>query len=457
MMSAHQGVRVAAPASKSLSHRALIAAALAFGTSRITNVLESDDLHRTADVLAVCGVHIDREAAGVFAVTGCNGTPRGAKTGEKPFSCFMGESGTSCRLLTAVLAAGEGAFHIHGCGRLHDRPMRPLVDALASLGVSIAFDGNSGFLPFVLHARGLLGHGSSSCIPVESGTSSQFLSGLLLAAPLASGGLTLAPEGDRAVSWPYVGLTLQIMEDFGCRFRVDTRGSREMAWKACDWRRVKQAVPGQLRLCVEEGAYRSREYVVEGDYSGASYLLAAGALGPRPVSVAGLRRESLQGDAVILNILENMGASVEWRGEEVVVSPSSLTGISLDMGACPDLVPTVAAVAAHASSPTVIHNIAHLKAKESDRIQAIAEEIGKTGATVVALDAGLRIEPGARCGREALHFSAHRDHRIAMSLSLFELGGARVSLDNTACVEKSFPEFWNVWRQICPETRIHPR
>ena len=210
-------VVVTAPPSKSLSHRALIGAALAAGESTVEHVLESRDLTCTADILRAVGAHIERCAPGSYRVRGVAGTPAGGF--DAPVSCDVHESGTTCRLLTAVLAAGMGRFRIHGAPRMHERPIGELTDALASLGVQIAFEARAGFPPLVIDAAGMRG----GEVSIGMDESSQYLSGLLLAAPLTQG-MTVNVAGKSVVSWPYVGLTLQTLEDFGIDFTVGRGG-----------------------------------------------------------------------------------------------------------------------------------------------------------------------------------------------------------------------------------------
>lgn len=453
-MSGPLAITVAAPASKSISHRKIIAASLARGVSHLANVLESEDIARTTDIMRALGASIERTGEGEYAVIGMGSLPQAGR--DAPLSCWMAESGTSCRLLTAVLAAGTGRFRIHGAPRLHERPLADLTDALTSLGAAFSFEGKPGFPPMVLHARGLTQPSGASWLPVRCEVSSQFLSGLLLAAPLAVNGLGLLLAGEKAVSWPYVGLTLQTLEDAGCGFIVEIL--REGVWAEADWRSLAVARPGATRFRVYPGAYRTlagRAGIVEGDFSGASYLLAAGAIGPRPVSVTNLRRDSLQGDAAILGILEAMGAKVSWNGDAATVSPGALTGVEINMGNCPDLVPTVAVLASLAKGATRIMGVPHLRGKESDRLAATAVELAKTGCRIVVTADGLDIYPVPERARGgAIEFSAHNDHRMAMCLALLELVDIKAMLDTPGCVAKSFPTFWKTWRAIHPETRI---
>ena len=455
---------VHAPPSKSLSHRMLMAAALAGGASRLSHVLESDDTARTMEVLSGIGASFTRTGEGSFTVHGVRGAVSSRATGqEQPLSCYVGESGTTCRLITAILAAGQGNFRLHGAGRMHERPMRELTQALTRLGARFHFEEREGHLPCILEASGVTSASlKEGMLDMGADESSQYLSGLLLAAPLAPDGLTVRLAGKKAVSWPYIGLTLDTLEQFGIRFIVETSEMPtpgEGVWREANWRTLADAAPGRLRFRVQPGLYQAGDYAVEGDWSGASYFLAAGAIGPEAVRVHGLNANSLQGDAAILSILEAMGARVEGDSRQVTVFPARLRGITVDMGHCPDLVPTVAAAAAHAEGVTRIENVAHLRIKESDRLAAPAEELAKAGCVVEVTESGLVITPpedGPRPPAQGAIFHTHNDHRMAMSLSLLGLpglcgaSGFAVKLDNPGCVAKSFPAFWEVWKKVRP-------
>lgn len=433
-------IEIKAPSSKSVSHRAFVCAALAEGESLVTDALESDDLIRTRRCLSACGAGFRMGPRG-WEITGLGGGPRGGD--ETPADCNVGESGTTCRLLTAVLAAGTGRFLVHGEGRMHDRPIGQLTDALAPLGPRFVWQGRPGYPPFVIETRGLPG----GEVGVSLEESSQYLSGILLASPLAASPTTVSVLGDKVVSWPYVSLTLSAMADFGAEVAVETL--EDGVWTRRDFTQVTGVVPGAIRFKVRPGTYRARAYAVEGDWSNASYFLAAGAVGPRPVRVSGLRRDSLQGDRTILDILAAMGATAAWDGQGgVTVSrpEGGLRGVDVDMGHCPDLVPTVCAVAAQAAGTTMIRNVAHLRIKESDRLDACATELRKVGALVETFDDGLAVTPRPIQPGRAVDFSTYGDHRMAMSMSLFELAGVEVRLDKPGCVAKSFPGFWDQWR-----------
>ncbi|MGE4551840.1 MAG: 3-phosphoshikimate 1-carboxyvinyltransferase [Desulfovibrionaceae bacterium] len=438
-------VTVTAPSSKSLSHRALIAAALAPGESVLSDVLESRDIYATMSCLTACGAAL-REENGRVLVTGLEHGPLGAvEKQDPPRELFVGESGTTCRLITAVAAAGKGRFRINGEGRMPERPMGELARALAKLGPRIRWEGRPECPPLVIETDGL--HGGTTSITLEE--SSQYLSGLLLAAPLADGPVTIEVAGKKAVSWPYVALTLTVLQDFKIPFVVEIRDGKK--WAQRPWRTLKQVVPGEIRFTVTPAPYESGDWRVEGDWSNASYFLAAGALGPRTVRVDGLRAESLQGDRAILDILAAMGATTRCAPGRVTVEPRPLRGLDLDMGRCPDLVPTVAVAAALAQGPTRIRNVAHLRLKESDRLAALAREIGRTGCGVTVLEDGLAIEPAPLPpAGTVLECSSHGDHRMAMSLALFGLRGLEVRLDDPGCVDKSFPGFWSEWAKVLP-------
>ena len=436
-----------APPSKSISHRLLMAAALAAGESRLDNILESKDTERTMAVLTACGAEIERSGPGAFIVRGVAGQPRGSADHALPVLCDMHESGTSCRLLTAILAAGRGAFKIFGAPRLHERPMAGLTAVLQQLGAEFTWLGRPAYPPFVLQSTGL--RGTEVVVPGEE--SSQYASGLLLAAPLMANGLTLRFAGHTVNSWPYLLLTLHIMETCGITFALESHV--DGAWQSVDWRALRHIDPLSSRIRVAPGAYRAGSYLGEGDWSSASYLLAAGALGPRPVTLRGLLRDSLQGDKVIADILGDMGAQLKWSEQGLTVAPPPqgrpLRGISVNLGACPDLTPTVAVLAALAEGPTHIFGAAHLRLKESDRISAPAGELRKIGCVITEQPDGMLITPPPKPRLPAgTIFSTHNDHRLAMSLTLLTRRGLSVNLDNPACVDKSFPDFFRIWEQL---------
>ncbi|WP_028575729.1 3-phosphoshikimate 1-carboxyvinyltransferase [Desulfonatronovibrio hydrogenovorans] len=428
-----------APSSKSMSHRAVLAAGLAKGVSRLRNVLESDDLKHTRLCLQALGVE--------FSVSGQELLVKGiggkiCSGAEKVVRLDVGESGTTCRLLAGIVAAGQGEFEISGRGRMHQRPISSLDKALGPLGVDFFYTGQDGCPPVKIISRGLTGGEIGICLD----ESSQYLSGVLLGATMAQGPMTINVTGQKIVSWPYVNLTLQIMEEFGSLVRIQVL--EHGSWQDVDKDMVTRVEPGRIRFIVHPGTLTARSYQVEGDFSNGSYLLAAGAIGDRPVLVQGLDWDSLQGDKRILGILLEMGAGVEKKDKGILVQKQELRGVDLDMGSCPDLVPTVAVLASLASDSSRITNVAHLKIKESDRLNGVYQEIVRTGCRCRLLDDGLEIDPVPIEPGKRIEFATYDDHRMAMGLSLYELAGVQVILDNPGCVNKSFPGFWDEWEKI---------
>ncbi|MFP4127553.1 MAG: 3-phosphoshikimate 1-carboxyvinyltransferase [Desulfonatronovibrio sp.] len=428
-----------APASKSMSHRALIASGLAMGESRLSNVLDSDDLDHTRKCLEALGVEISGTGADL-KVKGISG--KISVPGDHKVSLDVGESGTTCRLIAAVAAAGKGEFEISGRGRMHQRPIKSLDKALTPLGIRFTYQGIDGCPPLTIISNGLPG----GEISISLDESSQYLSGILLASTMAADDLTINLTGKKVVSWPYVSLTLQVMEQFGVVPEIQVLDNN--IWKKARPSQIETAQPGKIRFIVHPAVFTSRDYQVEGDFSNASYLLAAGAIGNKPVLVRGLDPGSRQGDRAILDILEKMGAVLHRSERDILVQARELSGVDLDMSMCPDLVPTLAVLASLANGKTRISNVAHLKIKESDRLKGVYDEISRTGCRCELLDDGLVIDPVALNKGQSIEFSTYNDHRMAMSLSLYELAGIRVSLDNPGCVNKSFPGFWKEWEKI---------
>ena len=429
-----------APASKSVSHRALIAAALAPGQSQLKNVLDSEDLQCTINCLQALGAKIHEQSPGSLDVVGID--PRIMPPGDL-VPLDVGESGTTCRLITPIAALGQRPCRIFGRGRMHERPIQELTQALLSQGNEIHFQDRPGCPPILITPHGL----SGGQVDISLEQSSQYLSGLLLAAPFARQELTINVIGKTVLSWPYIALTLQVMHEFGQQVQVQTCTEQDQ-WADTDWNELQAIIPHQTRFIINQGAYRPMNFQVEGDWSNASYFLAAGLLHPQGTTVAGLDAQSKQGDRKILDILQAMGATPQIDGRKITISPASMQGIEVDMGSCPDLVPTVAVLAALARSPTRITNVAHLRLKESDRAQAMATELSRIG-TRVDLEADeMHIHPQPLPRDKRVCFCTYADHRMAMSLSLLELAGIRVVLDNPQCVAKSFPGFWDVWETV---------
>jgi 3-phosphoshikimate 1-carboxyvinyltransferase len=405
--------KVRVPGSKSITNRALILAALTEPGpgSRLTGALRSEDTEVMADALRALGfqVEADWEQATLGIGRGPSPTPVPATAAD----LRIGNSGTSMRFLTALVSLGHGRYRLDGVPRMHERPIGDLLDALRQLGVRVHCERQEGFPPVVVEADGLAGGRAR----VRGVVSSQFLSGLLMAAPLARGEVTIDVDG-ALVSAPYVAMTARMMRDFGAE--VVTDGHRSF--------RVP-ARPG----------YLPRTYAVEPDATAASYFLGAAALTGGRVTVTGLGRESLQGDVRFADVLEAMGCCVTWDSTGLTVCGGALRGIDADLNAISDCVMTLAAVACFADGPTAIRNVAHIRHKETDRIGALAHELRRLGAGVNELPDGLRITPGPLHGAVV---ETYRDHRMAMSLALVGLRVPGVVIRDPGCVAKTYPQFF---------------
>lgn len=397
------------PGSKSFTHRALICAALAHGESRLRGALEAEDTSLTAQALRGLGAGVSL-GGGAATVAGTGGELR------LPASpLYLGNSGTSIRLLTAVcaLCRAGGEITLDGDPAMRRRPIGELVRALNELGVAARC--REGFPPVVVPAQGLPG---GRC-RIDASQSSQFVSALLLAAPYAAGDVEVSIRGT-LVSRPYLEMTLQTMADFGVSAQAEGKTFRVAA--------------GQR--------YQCRDYLVEADASGASYFLAAAAATKGRVRATGLREGSLQGDTGFLAVLSRMGCTVKRTNEAVEVQGGSLISLDIDMGKMPDVVPTLAVLAALAKGTTRIRNIRHLRLKECDRLKALATELNRCGVRVEEGSAELTIEGGKPHGAE---IETYNDHRLAMSFAVLGLAVEGIIIRNPGCVAKSFPDFWELF------------
>lgn len=404
---------VRAVPSKSVTHRALVAAALARGTSRLRLPLDADDTRRTRDALRALGIEVRVEGVDWIVGGAAGRIPGGGQA-------FLGDSGTTLRLLTAVATLGARESRLDGSARLRERPVAELGRALEAIGGRILASGAHGGLPLV--AGGSPPRGGS--VDVAADRSSQFASALLLIGPVLSEGLDLRVLPP-AVSMPYVGLTLGVLEAFGAKVRR----------------------PEPLRFVVEPGGLSGGVFRVEGDHSSASYFLAAAALCGGRVRVTGLDPGSRQADAAFAGMLESIGCRVRAEADVVeVVASGRIPGFEMDAGDCPDVVPTLAALAAHAEGPCVVRGVPHLKWKESDRLAVLAENLCRMGRPAFADGSSLRVDASGGELRPATIRTAS-DHRIAMA---FAVAGLRspLAIDDPGCVAKSYPAFWDDFRRL---------
>ncbi len=407
---------VRVPGSKSYTHRVLIAAALAEGESLVDGALFSRDTELTARALESFGAGISADSGQCrFAVKGTGGS-------LQPYSgdIYLENSGTSMRLLTAIAALGRGDYILDGTPRMRQRPMAELLAALRQLGVPALSLAGSGCPPIRITGGHLIG----GPVEIDCGISSQYLSGLLLAAPLTEKGMDIrVVKGP--VSRPYIELTLTVMRRFG--IEVEHRDYLEFS------------VAGGQR-------YQPGNYLVEPDCSQAGYFWAAAAICGAEITVLGIEAGSAQGDLNFVRVLEEMGCRVEFSGEGITVTGGpKLRAVDVDMGNMPDLVPTLAVVAAFAEGTTTITNVAHLRAKESDRLAAVAAELGKIGIEAECGPDTITVTGGTPHGAA---IKTYDDHRIAMSFSLVGLKTPGIHIEDEMCVSKSFPNYWDVFHQL---------
>lgn len=409
--------RIRPPGSKSITNRALICAALARGVSRLTGVLDSDDTRVMVAGLKDLGVTIAADwPSHCLTVTGTAG-----RIPATAASIDCRASGTTMRFLAAVCSLGQGRYVLDGTARMRQRPIGDLLTAVRSLGVEAEAGSPGECPPVTIRAAGI----GAATVTIAGNTSSQFASGLALAAPCMPQGLQLELAGT-LVSVPYLTLTRRVLEAFGGRCELQD----ERHWR------------------IAPTGYTACDYCVEPDASAASYFAAAAAITGGSVDILGLGRESLQGDIAFCALLEQMGCTVLWidqsAGEPVIrVTGGPLQGIDVDMNDVSDTVMTLAAVALFADGPTTIRNVTHIRDKETDRIADLTRELRRLGATIEERADGLTITPGPL--RPAL-IQTYDDHRMAMSLALVGLRSPGVTILDPGCVAKTFPDYWQVLR-----------
>ncbi len=411
---AHGTVKL--PGSKSLSNRALLLAALARGTTRLANLLEADDTRVMLDALQTLGVSI-RHGVGVVVVTGCAG-----QLPVREAELFLGNAGTAMRSLTAALAFAGGRYRLDGVARMRERPIGDLVDALNALGARVSYVGTPGFPPLQIEPVNAL---ASHTVRVRGDVSSQFLSGLLMAAPgvAPQAGLTIEVEG-ALISRPYVQMTLATMQVFGVTVQTAADARSFVAPRATF------TAPGA--------------YSVEGDASAASYFLALGAIAGGLVRVTGAGRTSVQGDVRFADLLQQMGAQVTWGDDWIECrGGQGLTGGTFDCTAIPDAAMTACIVALFARGATRLTGIGSWRVKETDRIAAMATELRKLGAQVQEGADWIEVAPPAEGTLREAHIDTYDDHRIAMCFSLAAVSGVPVHIREPRCVAKTFPNYFD--------------
>ena len=423
LLSAQGAVRL--PGSKSISNRVLLLAALSHGTTEVRDLLHSDDTERMLEALQILGIGVASLGDNAYRVTGCGG-----EIPVKDANLFLGNAGTAFRPLTAALALAGGHYILSGGtvelpgGRMHERPIGDLVDALRQLGANIRYQGVEGFPPLEILPAMVAG----DMIQIRGDVSSQFLTGVLMALPLMGRTVSIEVVGE-LISKPYIEITLAMMARFGVR--VESQ----------EWQRF--VVFGGQRYQSPGTIY------VEGDASSASYFLAAGAIGGGPVRVEGVGSASVQGDVRFAEALQQMGARItmgdNWM-EASAPANGKLKAIALDCNHIPDAAMTLGVAALFADGITTLRNIASWRVKETDRIAAMAIELRKIGATVEEGADYITVTPPIRTHHAAI--DTYDDHRMAMCFSLAAFGNAGVRINEPQCVAKTFPGYFKMFEQI---------
>lgn len=405
------------PGSKSISNRTLLLAALSQGSTRVHDLLRSDDVERMLAALATLGVRVDA-GAGPEEVTvhGCDGA-----FPVKAADLFLGNAGTAFRPLTAALALSGGHYRLSGVPRMHERPIGDLVDALRQVGADIRYLGQEGYPPLEIRPADIR---AGAAVRVRGNVSSQFLTALLMALPMTGEAARIEVVGE-LISKPYIELTLRLLAQFGVQV------TRE------DWRAFELAAGQRYRALAD--------LYVEGDASSASYFLAAGALGGGPVTVSGVGRHSVQGDVRFAEALAALGARIDYGDNWIrarAPEDGRLRAFDLDLNHIPDAAMTLAVAALFTDGPCLLRNIASWRVKETDRLAAMATELRKVGAQVEEGIDFLRVTPPPRLLPDAA-IATYDDHRVAMCFSLVALGGVPIRILEPQCVAKTFPDYFD--------------
>ena len=419
------------PGSKSISNRALLLAALSSGTTTLKNLLDADDTQVMRNALRQLGLSVIDQANHVCVVEGCNG-----KFPVREADLFMGNAGTAIRPLTAALAMQGGNYHLSGVARMHERPIRDLVDGLRQVGAKIEYELQEGYPPIQISAADIQ---IKDVVKVRGDVSSQFLTALLMALPLVALEPVRIEVVGELISRPYIDITLKLMARFGVK--VSCPDSQSFVIPA-NTSNIVYKSPGELS--------------VEGDASSASYFLALGAIGNGPVRVLGVGKDSIQGDVVFADALALMGAKIT-AGEDwievagVQNANGKLNGITIDCTEIPDAAMTLAVAALFAEGPTRLNGIASWRFKETDRIAAMATELKKVGAIVEEGSDCIVIQAPAsqddwKSPSEGI--DTYDDHRMAMCFSLAAFGPHALKINDPNCVAKTFPTYFAEFAQV---------
>ncbi|QDT10409.1 3-phosphoshikimate 1-carboxyvinyltransferase [Stieleria marina] len=424
------------PGSKSLTNRALLCAAFADGVSTLSGALRSEDTEVMIEAIESIGVSVVATDGGRSLVVDAVNRSQ-LKAADHRLDLFIANSGTTIRFLTAALSAAGGHFLLHGVERMHERPIADLIDALVPVQEgSIATQSPNGCPPVLIQSDGW----SGETLSVAGAVSSQYLSGLMMAAPIAAGrsggtsrSTSLRVEGE-LVSVPYVQMTAEVMRCFSAEVSLDKTGDEDSS---------------PLQINIKAGGYHSQDYAIEPDASAASYFWAAAAITGGDVTVNGLSRDALQGDVGFCDVLEQMGCEIIHGEDSIRVIGATLHGVDVDMNEISDTVQTLSIVALFADAPTRVRGVAHNRFKETDRIGDLAIELRKLGAVVDEHDDGLTIHPLTETDSfSGATLKTYHDHRMAMSLSLAGLRLPGVKILDPACTSKTYPEYFADLEQL---------
>ena len=419
------------PGSKSISNRALLLAALSSGTTTLTNLLDADDTRVMRNALRQLGLSVIDKADKVCVVQGCKG-----KFPVRDADLFMGNAGTAIRPLTAALAMQGGHYRLSGVARMHERPIRDLVDGLRQVGAKIEYELQEGYPPIKILAADIQ---IQDVVKVRGDVSSQFLTALLMALPLVANDPVRIEVVGELISRPYIDITLKLMARFGVSVACPNEQSFVIPAKTSD---SVYSSPGQLS--------------VEGDASSASYFLALGAIGSGPVRVLGVGKESIQGDVAFADALALMGANItageDWIEVAGVKNVSGkLNGITIDCTEIPDAAMTLAVIALFAEGPTRLNSIASWRVKETDRIAAMAKELKKVGAIVEEGADYIVVQAPASLAdwkSPSEGIDTYDDHRMAMCFSLAAFGPNALKINDPNCVAKTFPTYFAEFSKV---------
>jgi 3-phosphoshikimate 1-carboxyvinyltransferase len=427
---ARAGGRITLPGSKSISNRCLLLAALADSQTTLGNLLDADDTQIMRAALRQLGLAVQDQDSTTCLISGSGG-----RFPIREANLFMGNAGTAIRPLTAALVMQQGTYRLSGVARMHERPIRDLVDGLRQIGADISYIQEEGYPPIQIHAATV---SIPEVVRIRGDVSSQFLTALLMALPLlAKEAIRIEVIGE-LISRPYIEITLKLMQRFGVQVQCPDVQTF--------------VIPAQASLQTGGSVYRSPGRLsVEGDASSASYFLAAGAIGAGPVRVLGVGRDSIQGDVAFADALAQMGAVItkgdDWI-EAAALTPNSLRGITIDCTEIPDAAMTLAIVALFASGETRLNGIASWHVKETDRIAAMATELQKIGASIEAGPDYLVIRPPLVWQTPANGIDTYDDHRMAMCFSLAAFGPNSLLINDPDCVAKTFPQYFAEFAQV---------